>query len=106
METLLDVLRQFDAARTSVDRMVELLAYARMLESQYTVVKLKVPEWIEDAISRLMRTIEAKRKDELSRQLRALEQAATQDQTPDERRKARQEQMDAIRKELGEPVSA
>jgi hypothetical protein len=97
----LEQLRRYNADNTSLENMIALEAYGRMVSSGFQSRGLAVPEWLENTLSALASDIGAKSRDELMRQLKEAEAQESALLSRDERRARATQRAADLRKQLG-----
>lgn len=95
---MLDLLRRFDADRSTLEEMLALVTFGKSLRAEYEARGIMVPEWLSEKLRVLNREIESHRRDALELRLKEIRAEQTRLQTPAERREAlakEQEQLEA-----------
>lgn len=85
---MLEKLRRFECDRLSLDELIELSAYGKLLAAEYTVNDIDKPEWLETRTRELRREIVSRNQDAIESKLRELK-ARREALTPNEEKRQR-----------------
>lgn len=99
---MLEQLKRFDAERTSVEEMVSLISYAKVLRQGFEGFNLPVPEWLDDRLRQLTRAIDAQTRDAKELRLKEIRAAQTQLLTAGEKREKLAQEEAALVSELAQ----
>ncbi len=97
----LSKLRALDTDRASLDDLVELHAIGRAATLSYQHYSLSTPQWLTDAMERLDKDLQARRKDALLARRRELQNQRDQLRTREERRANIDDELAALERTLG-----
>lgn len=94
---MLNALKSFSSTgRMETEDMVELSAYARIYEAEFTALGVETPEWVTNQTKALRREIKARNADALAARLRDLKARREALKAPDEKRRDLDEQIAAL----------
>lgn len=89
--------------RTNLNELVEVLAEAKTVRSEFELHEVPVPEPLTEGIRTLNREIKLRSADAIERRLRELETADAADRTASERREDRAKERERLQAKLGQP---
>jgi hypothetical protein len=86
---MLNALKSFSSTgRLETEDLVELSAFARSIEAEFTALGVDTPEWVRNQTKALRREIKARNADAIAARLRELKARREALKTPDEKRTA------------------
>jgi hypothetical protein len=96
---MLNALKAFSSiGRLETEDLIELSAFARTYEAEFTALGVETPEWVTNQTKALRREIKARNADALAARLRELKARREALKTPDEKREALDAQIAALEK--------
>lgn len=93
-------LKQLNPDAASLDQMIILSAFAKILEAEYGAKQISRPEWLDDSQRTLAREIQARTRDAKELRLRELEQAEKSLESATEKRERIRKEREALQAEL------
>lgn len=99
---LLTSLKNFNADKSDLDEMVLLSAQGRLYVAECEALKMPVPEWVTEGLESLRTEVKSQRRDALKKALKDAKARQAVDLTADERRAARQREIEQIESQLAE----
>ena len=94
-------LKGLNTDASALDDMIELAVGAKHLRVEYETRMISEPEWLTDAINRLNREIDLRRRDELEKRLREARARKTSLMSTDEKRRMVDDEVSKLERELG-----
>jgi len=88
--------------RADMEELIEMSAFARTLENEFSVVGVPSPQWLTDVSKSIRREIKSKNQDRLAQKLQSAKSRLETLKTPDEKRAGLQTEIEQLEKQLAE----
>lgn len=99
---MLETLKNFNASAASIEEMVALRAYGRLVRDEFDGLMIDVPEWLDAQLKNLARQIKAKNADRLEARRKELRARLESLKTPNEKKAELRKELAALDRQLVE----
>ena len=85
---MLNALKSYSPQRLDTEELIELAGFGRLLEAEFTLLSVDIPDWVSNQLKAIRREIKMRNADAIANKLRAAKARLSTLATVDEKRAA------------------